>query len=294
MFTLIGLLLSSLVIFVQITDNYSNPKQSVIRFNGTRALEDLEYQLSLGPRITNSSGHSQLLEWLQVSLENEDWTTQVQTGESMGHPIKNVIAKRGRGGTWIIFGAHYDTRMYADKDPDLSRRNSPVPGANDGASGVSILLELARVIPDDYPIEIWLVFFDAEDNGNIRGWDWILGSRYFVEHLQGKPDAMILLDMVGDADLNIYMEKNSNPELMNAIWEQAASRGYNRYFIPTFKYSILDDHIPFIQAGIPSVDIIDFDYPFYHTVEDTIDKVSAQSLEIVGETLLEWLEHLEK
>lgn len=294
MIPLIGLLLSILVIFVLIPDNYPNHKQSAMRFSGTRALEDLKFQLSLGPRIPKSSGHSQFLEWLQGSLENEDWTTEIQAGDSMGHPIKNVIAKRGRGDTWIIFGAHYDTRMYADKDPDLSKRISPVPGANDGASGVSILLELARVIPDGYPIEIWLVFFDAEDNGNIEGWDWILGSRYFVEHLNEKPDAMILLDMVGDSDLNIYMEKNSNPELMAAIWGQAASIGYGRYFIPTYRYSILDDHIPFIQAGIPSVDIIDFDYPYHHTVEDTLDKVSSQSLQIVGETLLEWLDSLEK
>jgi Zn-dependent M28 family amino/carboxypeptidase len=95
--------------------------------------------------------------------------------------------------------------------------------------------------------------------------------------------------MIGDADQNIYIERNSNPELSEEIWEIAAELGYGRSFIPTPRHSILDDHTPFLQAGIPAVDIIDFDYPYWHTTEDTVDKVSAESLEAVGRTLQEWL-----
>ena len=110
----------------------------------------------------------------------------------------------------MIIGAHYDSRLLADPDPDPSLRNQPVPGANDGASGVAVLLELARILPKNLDKTIWLVFFDAEDNGNIPGYDWIMGSRVFVQTLIDKPDEAIIIDMIGDADLNIYQEKNSD------------------------------------------------------------------------------------
>jgi Zn-dependent M28 family amino/carboxypeptidase len=201
-----------------------------------------------------------------------------------------VIAKRGRGSPWIIIGAHFDTRIYADQDPDPQKRALPVPGANDGASGVAVLLELARVLPPDLPGEIWLVFFDAEDNGSIPGRDWAMGSRAFVEGaLEGQPDAVVIVDMVGDTDLNIYLEKNSDQTLMQEIWEVAEGLGYSDYFIPSYKYRIIDDHIPFLEANIPAVDIIDFDYPYWHTTSDTLDKVSAKSLQIVGDVVLTWL-----
>ena len=169
------------------------------------------------------------------------------------------------------------TRFFADQDPDINNHQKPVPGANDGASGVAVLLELARVLPQNINKEIWLVFFDAEDQGNINGWDWILGSRYFASHLEEKvPNAVIVIDMIGDSDLNIYFETNSDPDLSKSIWESAAIAGYQKQFIPQPKYSILDDHIPFIEKGIIAVDIIDFDYPYYHTISDTSDKVSPE------------------
>ncbi len=188
----------------------------------------------------------------------------------------------------FIIGAHYDTRMFADQDPDPAQHTTYVPGANDGASGVAVLLGLARSLPKD-TVPIWLVFFDTEDNGNIEGWDWILGSREFVKNNPIQPRAAIVVDMIGDADLNIYKERNSNPELTNAIWAAAKELGYESKFIPEYKYSMIDDHTPFLQAGIPAVDIIDFDYPYWHTVQDTPDKVSAESLQAVGETLRTWV-----
>jgi len=137
---------------------------------------------------------------------------------------------------------------------------------------------------------LWLVFFDAEDNGRIEGWDWILGSRAFVDSLQFKPEAAVIVDMIGDADLQIYLERNSDKVLRDEIWQAAAGLGYDEVFIPEEKHSMLDDHTPFLEAGIPAVDIIDFDYPYYHTTQDTPDKVSAESLQVVGDTLLTWIE----
>jgi Zn-dependent M28 family amino/carboxypeptidase len=223
-------------------------------------------------------------------LKRYGWEVEIQESVKMGHSIRNVVGRRGEGGqTWKILGAHYDTRLIADHDSDPEKRSQPVPGGNDGASGVAVLLELARTLPTRMDQEIWLVFFDAEDNGDISGWDWILGSQAFVEQLEGKPDAAVIVDMIGDADLNIHLERNSDPALSAAIWAQAASLGYSRQFIPTPKYSMLDDHTPFLRAEIPAVDIIDFDYPYWHTTGDTADKVSARSLQIVGETVHAWL-----
>lgn len=260
-------------------------------FDGERALQDVYFQTGLGPRLPGSPAHAQLVDWLQAELQAAGWETEIQETEMLGNPVRNVIARRAddRGSPWFILGAHYDSRLYADQDPDPEKRTEPVLGANDGASGVAVLVELARVLPDNLSSRVWLVFFDAEDNGNIPGWDWILGSRAFVASLESHPDAAIIVDMIGDADLNIYMERNSDQALSAEIWAQAAALGYADQFIPEPKYRIHDDHIPFLQAGIPAVDIIDFDYPYWHTTEDTPDKVSAHSLQAVGDTLLAWL-----
>ena len=262
--------------------------------DGEKALQDVESQVALGPRVPQSVAHDQIVNWIQSQLKEAGWSVEVQETQSMGHPIQNVIGKWGEGTPWIILGAHYDSRLAADQDPNQENRSLPVPGANDGASGVAVLLELARALPShlEKPAnagQIWLVFFDAEDNGDLQGWDWLLGSQAFVDDLKGKPSAAVVIDMIGDKDLNIYQEGNSNSKLVDEIWSQAADLGYSAQFIPKNKYSMIDDHTPFLKAGIPAVDIIDFDYPYWHTRADTPDKVSAQSLKIVGDTLLAWL-----
>lgn len=257
-------------------------------FDGARAYADVETQVAFGPRIPGTDGHARALGWMQGELVEAGWQVEIQDSEALGNPIRNLIARRGDENPQIILGAHYDTRIYADNDPDPSNHTLPVPGANDGASGVAVLLELARTLPDD-SVNIWLVFFDAEDNGRIPGWDWILGSREFVANNPLQPEAVVIVDMIGDADLNIYKERNSDPALTDEIWAVAASLGYGDRFIPDYKFSMLDDHTPFLEAGIPAVDIIDFDYPFWHTVSDTPDKVSPQSLEAVGKTLWTWI-----
>ena len=222
-------------------------------------------------------------------LDSNNWDVAIQEIPLEQYTIQNIVAKRGKGEPWLILGAHYDTRFFADNDPDPTMHSQPVPGANDGASGVAVLLELARVLPDDLPGEVWLVFFDAEDNGRIPSWDWIMGSQAFVRTLDHHPDAVIIVDMIGDADQNIYQEKNSDKVLTQEIWAVAEGLGYGSSFIPSVKYSMMDDHTPFLQAGIPAIDIIDFDYPYWHTVDDTIDKVSAQSLQAVGDVVFHWI-----
>lgn len=266
----------------------TQPEPDSVRFDGQRAYADVETQVAFGARIPGSEGHAKVQEWMREELESAGWQVEVQESEALGHPIQNIVARRGDASPQIILGAHYDTRMFADNDPDPANHSLPVPGANDGASGVAVLLELARVLPDD-TVPVWLVFFDAEDNGRIPGWDWILGSREFVRNNPLQPQAVVIVDMIGDADLNIYKERNSDPYLTEEIWAVANSLGYGNVFIPEYKFSMLDDHTPFLEAGIPAVDIIDFDYPYWHTVQDTPDKVSAESLQAVGETVQAWV-----
>lgn len=258
-------------------------------FDGQRAYDDVKTQVSFGPRSPGTPGHDQIREWIQSELGSASWQVEVQESESLGHPVKNIVAKRTSESPKILIGAHYDSRIYADHDPNPANHNQPVPAANDGASGVAVLLELARSLPKDSDIPVWLVFFDAEDNGRIEGWDWILGSREFVDNNPIRPQAVVIVDMIGDADLNIYRELNSNPAITDEIWAVAKDLGYGDKFINAPKHSILDDHTPFLEVGIPAVDIIDFDYPYYHTTQDTPDKVSAESLKAVGDTLLAWI-----
>jgi len=264
------------------------PETGPVTFNGQRAHADVETQVAFGPRLPGSEGHAMIREWMREELVAAGWQVEVQESEALGHPIQNIVAKRSAESPQIIIGAHYDSRIFADQDPDPSQHTNPVPGANDGASGVAVLLELARTLPEDTQ-PIWLVFFDAEDNGNIEGWDWILGSREFVRNNPVQPRAVIIVDMIGDADLNIYKERNSDPALTDEVWETAKRLGYENKFIPEYKHSMLDDHTPFLQAGMPAMDIIDFDYPYWHTTQDTPDKVSAESLLAVGETLRVWV-----
>ena len=258
-----------------------------VPFDGQRAYQDVLAQVAFGPRVPDSPAHAKTIAYIQEQLRQAGWQAQVQNTIWKGFAIENIIASRTDHVPQIILGAHYDSRMLADQDPGPGR-SSPVPGANDGASGVAVLLEMARSLPQDSP-PTWLVFFDAEDDGGISGRDWIMGSQAFVSDLTFHPEAAIIVDMIGDSDLNIYIEKNSNSALVTEIWGQAAKLGFSQQFIPTLKYRMEDDHTPFLKAGIPAVDIIDFDYPYWHTAADTPDKVSPKSLEIVGETLRTWL-----
>jgi glutaminyl-peptide cyclotransferase len=258
------------------------------RFDGQRALRDIETQMKMGPRTVGSPAHAKVVDWMAGELKSAGWTVEIQETPYNSFKIRNVAGKRGTGKPWIILGAHFDSRLWADQDPDRSKRKSPVPGANDAASGVAVLLELARVLPKDLDKRVELVMLDAEDNGEIPGWNWCLGSELYAAGLTGKPDAVVIIDMIGDADLNIYREQFSDQGLTSEIFKTAA-RLKVRPFIDEPKYAMDDDHIPFIKRGMRAADLIDFDYPYWHTTADTLDKVSAASLQAVGDVLLAWL-----
>jgi Zn-dependent M28 family amino/carboxypeptidase len=240
-------------------------------------------------------------DWIRQELEAQGWAVEMHEFVWNETPVRNLIARVGEegetqgGGGAILLGAHYDTRLVADQDPDPNRRGEPVIGGNDGASGVAVLLELARVLDKQkLTSPLWLAFFDAEDNGRLPGWElWGIGSTRLAEDWAAAgtlPAAMILVDMIGDEDQRIPMEANSDLVLSQAIFDLAAEMGYEEWFPATPGPAIIDDHIAFVQRGVPSVDLIDFDYPYYHTTADTCDKLSAASLERVGRLLLRLVE----
>ena len=257
-------------------------------FDGQRAYELVAQQLEFGPRIPGSDGSRRAGEWIQQELKEAGWEIKIQSFNYHGIELRNFIGMAGPADDPpVVLGAHYDTRPKADQDP--SDPAAPVPGANDGGSGVAVLLELAAAMPPDtLPRAVWMVFFDAEDSGGIEGWEWIVGSSHFVETLEAEIESAVVVDMVGDADLRLPLELNSTGTLQQEIWLTAQTLGYSA-FVAEPGPSILDDHTPFLRAGIPAVDIIDFEYPPWHTQADTLDKVSPASLEQVGRTLQTWL-----
>jgi glutaminyl-peptide cyclotransferase len=242
------------------------------------------------PRPTGSEAIRGLGDYIGQQLQASGWQVETQDFTYMDVGARNVIGRAGSGPV-VIIGAHYDTRRVADQDPDPAKRTTPVPGANDGASGVAVLLELASALDKSrLANEVWLTFFDAEDNGDLDGWDWSAGSTYMADNLQVTPAYVVVLDMIGDADQQIYKERNSDPVVQDQIWAVAAGLGYQSYFIPQYKWAMTDDHTPFLRRGIAAVDVIDFDYPYWHTTEDTADKVSPEALERVGRVMQALLE----
>ncbi len=261
-----------------------------LRFDGAQAYEHVLAQEALGPRPTGSQAGWATGDYIVAQLERLGWAVETQEFVFKGVRVRNVVGKVGRGPV-VIIGAHYDTRPVADRDPNPENRDKPILGANDGGSGVAVLLELGRVLDRELlDQQVWLAFFDAEDRGRLDGWPFLVGSREMAQNLVSRPQAVVVVDMVGDADQNIYYEGFSDPEISVELWTIAADLGYSDTIIAQPKYTIIDDHVPFLEQGIPSVDMIDIDYPYWHTLEDTADKVSPTSLERVGRTLEVWLE----
>lgn len=278
----------SIVVTIVVINYLQSPQRQAV-FSGEKALKHVENQVAFGPRIPDSDAHAKTVTYIAQNLRKNGWEVKLQKVKVLGHPITNVVARRGTSEDILILGAHYDSRLLADQDKNPARAQEPVMGANDGASGVGVLLELARVLPKDLDKQVWLVFFDAEDQGDLPGWEWIMGSRAFVRSLNVTPSAVVVIDMIGDTDLNIYREYSSDKALTDQIWKVAADLGYPDSFINNERYNILDDHTPFLEAGYPAIDIIDFDYPNWHTSRDTLEHVSAKSLETVGKTLYTWI-----
>lgn len=295
-----NLRIPSLVFFFLLTLMYSASGYSSAiivppSFDGDKSFAILNKQCEFGPRPVGTSAHTATKDYLADDLRKYANSVELQEftsfldGKTMA--LTNIIAKFGKtGSSSILLCAHWDTRPIADRDRDPSKRKIPIIGANDGASGVAVLLELARIFKQSPPaVPVTIVLFDGEDYGP-TGDDMFLGSRYFASNLaKGVRFRFgILLDMIGDRNLGIYREANSQDaarKVNDLIWSTAKELGYTRSFIDRVKFSISDDHIPLIEAGIPCVDLIDFDYMPWHTVSDTPDKCSAESLKIVGDVI---------
>ncbi|MCP4570163.1 MAG: M28 family peptidase [FCB group bacterium] len=267
-------------------------------FIGSRAFQLLQAQVDLGPRNPGSAGWeafqiqlSGYLDSLGVGYVRQPFEYyDYLTGDTLF--LVNWIARiNPKTDRRILVAAHYDCRPRADYAADPTRRDEPIAGANDGASGVAVLMHLAELMVTSPPsIGVDLIFFDGEDYGPSGRIDqYLLGSAYFATHNIQSYQFGMLLDMIGDADLHIYRETFSNlhaREVNDLIWDAAARLSVGA-FIDSVKHEILDDHLPLIAAGIPTVDIIDFEYPHWHTHQDTPDKCSAASLEAVGKVVLE-------
>ncbi len=268
-------------------------------FDAPRAFQYLEQQMAFGPRIPGTAGHVATGDWILEQLQRTADTVIVQAFEHVTEEgdtlaLRNFIGRfNPTAERRILYVAHWDTRPQSDQARNLGDQQRPVPGANDGASGVALLLGVADVldsIPSEHGVD--LLFVDGEDYGDFGAdQDVFLGSRYYAANLLPGPlpEFAVVFDMVGDADLRIFREGYSvlgAPEVVERVWETAARIGHGNVFRDGPGDTVRDDHLPLQQVGIKAIDIIDFDYPYWHTPDDTIDKVSAESLQVVGDVAL--------
>ncbi|HET7789445.1 MAG TPA: M28 family peptidase [Gemmatimonadales bacterium] len=265
-------------------------------FDGTRAFGYVQAQMAFGPRIPGTSGHDREAAWLDSSLRAradtvivQEITHRLSTGQTLH--LKNFFARfQPAAAERVLYLAHWDTRPHADQETDPVKKNMPVPGADDGASGVAVLLGVADALHRKAPaLGVDLLFVDGEDYGDFADTnDVLIGSRWFAAHQPAgyPPLFAILFDMVGQEGIQIHYEGNSAanaPEVVDRVWRTADSLGYGNVFIPQVRTTLIDDHVALQKAGIHAIDVVDFDYPHWHKVTDTIDKVSAASLQIVGD-----------
>ncbi|MCG3119472.1 MAG: hypothetical protein ALAOOOJD_01881 [bacterium] len=272
---------------------------TLLPFNGKSAYDLLVQQCDFGPRVPDTPAHDSCRAFLLAELNKYADRVVEQTFEEnlptlqKNVKLTNLIASFDLHATQrILLCAHWDSRPWADEDADTSKQRQPILGANDGASGVAVLLEVAKTLKSTPPpVGVDIIFFDGEDAG-ISGQNdtYLAGSRYFARNkdVRFNPMMGILLDMVGDADLQIYKEEysvNYASSVVDRVWGLAARLGVTE-FIPRTEHAVIDDHVPLLNAGIPVIDVIDFDYDHWHKSSDTPDKCSAASLEKVGRVVL--------
>ena len=267
-------------------------------FNGETALGYIQTQLAFGPRIPGTAGHVKAGDWITEqmrsradSVTEQRWKHVTVRGDTI--EMRNIFARiRPEATERVLYIAHWDTRPFSDAASDAASRKMPVPGANDGASGVALLMAVADVLKSTPPVYgVDMLFVDGEDYGDFGPplKDVLIGSTYFASNLPSpsyRPIFGVLWDMIADKDLNIYQEGYSTqqaPEIVARVWQTAEDLGYGFYFISRGGGPITDDHLPLLQKGLRVIDVIDIDYAAHHKPTDTIDKVSAKSLQIVGD-----------
>jgi len=269
-------------------------------FNGDRAFDDLKRLVAFGPRPAGSKALGEAREWIVSELEKSGW--QVERDSFVGRtpagdvPMTNLIARLpGRSPQVLMLAGHYDTKRFG---------GFRFLGANDGGSSAAFLLEMARVLPArKNALTVWLVFFDGEEAvGEWSATDSLYGSRHLVEKLAANGElarlkAMILVDMIADPKLRIERDQNSTQALNDLVAKTAGRLGYGKYFSPTDTV-IYDDHLPFVNAGVAAVDLIDLDYgpnrSYWHTTNDTLEHCSPLSLAVVGRVVMGMMEEFEK
>lgn len=276
-------------------------------WDGERALENIERQVSFGSRARGTTGHAVAKAFIMGELTRAGLSPELQSGAVITHggehDITNIIGRyRPEEERRIIIGTHYDAILRAYRDQE--NPEAPMPGANNSASGVAVLLETARALSEASPLPFGVdfVFFDGEEGvGAMGGGEtvpWIpLGSTYFAAHLSdlygARPEKAVVLDMVCDKDLQLYPEVLSlraNEEEVRKFWDIGSTAAPRSFLWSGPRRAIGDDHQPLLSAGIPSFLVIDFDYePWFNTTEDTLDKCSVESLKAVGETLMRYL-----
>jgi glutaminyl-peptide cyclotransferase len=273
-------------------------------FDGVTALGYVKPQLDAGPRIPNSAAAQRTGDWIVSQMRSrvdvvteQRWDHVTVKGDTLH--LRNILARiHPAAAQRVLYLTHWDTRPVSDQAKDPAKRALPMPGANDGASGVALFLALGDALKKTpATVGVDLLFVDGEDYGDFGTMkDVLMGSTYFASHLPSpdyKPLYAVLWDMIGDKDLDIYQEPNSlqrAPEVVALVWNEAQELGYSRYFINSpSNQAVTDDHIPLLDAGIHAIDVIDFDYPYHHTPDDTFDKLSAHSLQVVGDVALSLL-----
>ena len=275
-------------------------RKHVREFDGASAFHYLETQVGFGPRIPGTEAHRRMVAWMDSLLRQradtvvvQSWTHVTASGDSL--PLTNLVARfRPAATKRLLFLAHYDSRPHAD-GPASTDSTKPVPGANDGASGVALLIGVADVLKRTPPtIGVDLLFVDGEDYGDFTKTpdDVLMGSRYYAQHQVpgAQPLYAVLFDLIADKDLQIFEEGNSlvgAPEVVELVWNAAKDLGYAGTFVASPKHTLIDDHLELQKVGIRAIDVVDFDYPSWHTTGDTIDKVSGASLQIVGDVAVE-------
>jgi glutaminyl-peptide cyclotransferase len=268
------------------------------KFDGTGAMRYAKAQMEFGPRIPGTVGAQRAGDWIVAQMKQradtviiQAWTHTTEDGKQL--PMRNILARFNPKSTdHILYVTHWDTRPMSDEAEDSAQRAMPVPGANDGASGVALFVALGDALKKNPPPEgVDLLFVDGEDYGQFdeKLHDVLIGSAYFAAHppeQSYKPIFGVLWDMIGDNDLQIKKEGYSvelAPEVVDRVWAKAAELGYGKIFVDVNAGGITDDHVPLLRAGMRVIDVIDLDYPYHHRPSDTLDKISARSLAIVGQ-----------
>jgi glutaminyl-peptide cyclotransferase len=307
MIDLARIVVSGLTAAVMLLSCSGRHKVSAPEFNGDRAFGYLERQVSFGPRVPGSESNAACRRYLVEFLDSLGGTVDtmpfihIDKATFKEIPMVNVVAAftgtGGEGAKRYLLAAHYDSRPRAEYDPDSTKRGNPIDGANDGASGVAVLMELANIISNKRPrVNVDFAFLDGEDYGPPGRLDeYFLGAREMVRRgIGGKYELAIIVDMIGDKDLKIYREEFSHRyarPLQDFIWKIAAELGEST-FVDSIGYAVQDDHLSFLTIRLLSIVIIDFNYKYWHTTHDTPDKCSPQSLASVGRVLSNFIYRL--